>query len=89
MNDLTQTNRIFTPNINIGFTQYSQIKFEETLTKDRSKSFNNKVFCFEKKIIPQKILNIIISSINFILVIISLSTLIKNNKYYFSGQNLL
>ena len=82
MNDLTQTNRIFTPNINIGFIQCSQIKFEETLTKDRAKSINNKVFCFEKKIIPQKILNIIISSINFILVIISLSTLIKKNKYY-------
>ena len=83
MNGLTQTNNNFTPNINTGFIQCSQIKFEETLTKDQSKSFNKKVlFCFEKKIIKQKILNIIIGSINFFFIIISLITLISKNKYY-------
>ena len=71
MNDLTQTNNNIKSNINTGFIQCSQIKFEETLSKDQSKLINNKVFCFEKTIIKQKILNIIISSINLLFVIIA------------------
>ena len=84
MADLTQKN-IIEPQQNSGYIQCIKVKLEDIFTDESSKlkakNKNKTCFCIET-ILGQKILLLILGVINFILIIVSLITLIKKNKYY-------
>ena len=84
MSDTTQKN-IIEPQQNSGYIKCIQVNFEDIFTDESSKlkaKNKNKTCCCIETIIGQKILLLTLGAINFILVIISLITLIKKNKYY-------
>ena len=79
--DLTQKN-IINPQPNLDFIQCNQIKLEDISDNNLLVKFSHLTCCCSTPIIFQKMFYITLGVINFILIIIALCTLIKNNQYY-------